>query len=365
MSTTINVSSVAQCEDHAYRFIGELFYFIPLIYGIPTVLLYFNIITVIIVRRRNPVLKLAFFKLYAAYSVLMVVMWCFDMTSTRFIAIGYLCRDMLELFGTPSFQLSPVQFIMTYSRHAQFYAATVVSINRMTAVLFPTNYNKIWETHWVKFLTLMLILPLFTSWYLLPTQSYLRSYSLGGLTIAYNKIIPNALCSVTFTTLLVASFCAVIIFFSTVVTYIRLGTFRKNRGQWNKVDKNLLIVGMTSSVSTFLLAIAEIPLYMSINFGVMSQEHFFIAICIKQIVIDITFLFSAWSILFLCSTVRFFIIKMYCSLKYVIEGKAKGSDNVAKSPSLRRNSLKTICVKNKNQLERSRSLQDHGPAPYI
>ncbi|EPB77562.1 hypothetical protein ANCCEY_03320 [Ancylostoma ceylanicum] len=191
------------------------------------------------------------------------------MTSTRFIAIGYLCRDMLELFGTPSFQLSPVQFIMTYSRHAQFYAATVVSINRMTAVLFPTNYNKIWETHWVKFLTLMLILPLFTSWYLLPTQSYLRSYSLGGLTIAYNKIIPNAL----------------------------------------------------------------IPLYMSINFGVMSQEHFFIAICIKQIVIDIR--------------------------------KAKGSDNVAKSPSLRRNSLKTICVKNKNQLERSRSLQDHGPAPYI
>ncbi|RCN30380.1 hypothetical protein ANCCAN_23846 [Ancylostoma caninum] len=206
----------------------------------------------------------------------------------------------------------------------------------------------------------MLILPLFTSWYLLPTQSYLRSYSLGGLTIAYNKIIPNALCSVTFTTLLVASFCAVIIFFSTIVTYIKLGSFRRNRGQWNKVDKNLLIVGMTSSVSTFLLAIAEIPLYMSINFGVMSQGQFFIAICIKQIVIDLTFLFSAWSLVFFCSTVRFSIVRMYCSLKYVIEGKAKVTDNATASPMKRRNSLKTICVRDKKQLERSRSLQDHG-----
>ncbi|KIH62435.1 integral membrane protein [Ancylostoma duodenale] len=323
MSVTVNASSVAECEDHAYKFIGELFYFIPLIYGIPTVLLYFNIISVIVVKRRNPVLKLAFFKLYAAYSVLMVVMWCFDMTSTRFIAIGYKCRDMLELFGTPSFELSPVQFVMTYSRHAQFYAATVLSINRMTAI---------WESHWVKFMAMMLILPLFTSWYLLPTQSYLRPYSLGGLTIAYNKIIPNALCSVTFTTLLVASFCAIIIFFSTIVTYIKLGSFRKNRGQWNKVDKNLLVVGMTSSVSTFLSAIAEIPLYMSINFGVMSQKHFFVAICIKQIVIDIR--------------------------------KAKGTDNATASPMRRRNSLKTlkICVKDKKQLERSRSLQDHGDA---
>ncbi|KAL6736512.1 hypothetical protein Aduo_006857 [Ancylostoma duodenale] len=364
MSVTVNASSVAECEDHAYKFIGELFYFIPLIYGIPTVLLYFNIISVIVVKRRNPVLKLAFFKLYAAYSVLMVVMWCFDMTSTRFIAIGYKCRDMLELFGTPSFELSPVQFVMTYSRHAQFYAATVLSINRMTAVLFPTNYSKIWESHWVKFMAMMLILPLFTSWYLLPTQSYLRPYSLGGLTIAYNKIIPNALCSVTFTTLLVASFCAIIIFFSTIVTYIKLGSSRKNRGQWNKVDKNLLVVGMTSSVSTFLSAIAEIPLYMSINFGVMSQKHFFVAICIKQIVIDITFLFSAWSLVFFCSTVRFSIARMYCSLKYVIEGKAKGTDNATASPMRRRNSLKTlkICVKDKKQLERSRSLQDHGDA---
>ncbi|VDM71377.1 unnamed protein product [Strongylus vulgaris] len=70
-------------------------------------------------------------------------MWCFDMTSTRFIGIGYFCQEMLSLWGSPSYGISLVQFTMTYSRHAQFYAATMLSINRMTAVLIPIAYNKV------------------------------------------------------------------------------------------------------------------------------------------------------------------------------------------------------------------------------
>lgn len=73
MTTTVNATSVARCEDKVYKPVAELFYFIPLIYGIPTLFLYFNIVAIIVIRRRNPVLKLAFFKIYAAYSVMVSV----------------------------------------------------------------------------------------------------------------------------------------------------------------------------------------------------------------------------------------------------------------------------------------------------
>ncbi|KHJ81330.1 integral membrane protein [Oesophagostomum dentatum] len=318
----VDDTTIAECENTTYRLVQELYYYIPLIYGIPTAFLYINIAAVIFAKRRNPLLKLAFFRIYAVYSIIMVVMWCFDMFTTRFLGLGYFCRYMLLNWGQPSYWFSPVQFVMTYSRHAQFYAATVVSINRMTAVLLSTSYNKIWETHWTKFLVVIFVLPIFTTWYLLPTLSYLAPYRLGGLTIAYVKLVPNPWnrenllfqSSVTFTSLFVALLCAVIIFITTIITYSKVGAYRSNRSRSNKVDTSLLLVGMVSSVSTFLLAIAEIPLCMSINFGLVSRKHFLLAICIKQFVIDLTFVFSGWSTLVLCSAVRNSIFGMYSSL---------------------------------------------------
>ena len=65
------------------------------------------------------------------------------MTTTRFIAIGYFCHELLDKYDHPSYALAPLQFVMTYSRHSQFYIATVVSINRMTAVMFPSRYEDV------------------------------------------------------------------------------------------------------------------------------------------------------------------------------------------------------------------------------
>ncbi|CAJ0605052.1 unnamed protein product [Cylicocyclus nassatus] len=154
-----------------------------------------------------------------------VVMWCFDMSTTRFLGIGYFCKELLFSWGTPSWEISIVQFIMTYSRHAQFYAATVLSINRMTAVLVPVAYNE---------------------------------------------------SSVTFTTLFVALICAFTILICSAITYFKL-TCRRNRFRCTKVDRVLLVVGLTSSLTTFTLALVEVPLYITINFGTLSRDHFFIA----------------------------------------------------------------------------------------
>ncbi|KAK6737892.1 hypothetical protein RB195_020160 [Necator americanus] len=229
-----------------------------------------NIVVVIIMKRNDASLKPAFFKIYTAYSITMVVMWCFDMLSTRFIGTGYLCTELLNLWGKRSYALSGVQFVMTFSRHAQFYAATVLSINRMTAVVYPTSYKQ---------------------------------------------------CSITFTTMVVISICALIILFTTILTYFKFLSYTSSVRRWSKVDKNLMIVGTTSSLTTFLLAIAEIPLYLLINYSVMSRTHFFIAICVKQIVIDLTFLFSGWSILLLSSAVRRSVVGVYIGLKDAMRAK--------------------------------------------
>ncbi|ETN82080.1 integral membrane protein, C.elegans Srg family [Necator americanus] len=320
-SEPIDPDLIEKCEDRAYIFEERLFFFIPLIYGIPTVYLHMNIVVVIIMKRNDASLKPAFFRIYTAYSITMVVMWCFDMLSTRFIGTGYLCTELLNLWGKRSYALSGVQFVMTFSRHAQFYAATVLSINRMTAVVYPTSYKQIWEKRWKTFMLLTFLLPLCSTWYLLPTKSFLTPYTLGGLTIKYVKILPNLLCSITFTTMVVISICALIILFTTILTYFKFLSYTSNVRRWSKVDKNLMIVGTTSSLTTFLLAIAEIPLYLLINYSMMSRTHFFIAICVKQIVIDLTFLFSGWSILLLSSAVRTSIVGVYIGLKDAMRAK--------------------------------------------
>ncbi|EPB73964.1 hypothetical protein ANCCEY_06973 [Ancylostoma ceylanicum] len=130
--------TLAACDDAKYELVKQLLYFVPLTYGIPTVILYLNIVAVIFSRRERAI-KAAFFKIYAVSSLVMVVEWCWDMTTTRFIAIGYFCRELLSFWGDPNYVLAPVQFVMTYTRHASFYAATIISINRMTAVLWPTS----------------------------------------------------------------------------------------------------------------------------------------------------------------------------------------------------------------------------------
>lgn len=138
----------------------------------------------------------------------MVIEWCWDMTTTRFIAIGYFCHELLSFWGNPNHMLAPVQFVMTYTRHASFYAATILSVNRMTVVLWPTSpvlanllahyvfFEKgsglqVGEKHILPVLASIFIMPLLTSWYLLPTRAFLYRYSLGGLTIAYKKFLSN------------------------------------------------------------------------------------------------------------------------------------------------------------------------------
>ncbi|CAJ0605056.1 unnamed protein product [Cylicocyclus nassatus] len=267
--------NMQKCEVAEYKLGKELFFYIPLIYGIPTVFLYVNIAIVIIMKSSNPFLRLAFLRIYAVYALIVVVMWFFDMSTTRFLGIGYFCKELLFSWGTPSWEISIVQFIMTYSRHAQFYAATVLSINRMTAVLVPVAYNE---------------------------------------------------SSVTFTTLFVALICAFTILICSAITYFKL-TCRRNRFRCTKVDRVLLVVGLTSSLTTFTLALVEVPLYITINFGTLSRDHFFIATCIKQCVIDLTFVFSAWSTIYQCSTIRSTIIKLYFPSRVKAQGISLATTN--------------------------------------
>ncbi|CAJ0605060.1 unnamed protein product [Cylicocyclus nassatus] len=192
----------------------------------------------------------------------MVVMWCFDMWSTRYLGSSNFCGGLSSSWGTPSYTLSVVQFIMTYSRHAQFYTATLFSVNRMTAVLLPIVYKE---------------------------------------------------SSVTFTTVCVALICAVTILVCSTITYFKL-THRRSTIHCTKIDRVLLVVGLSSSLTTLTLALIEVPLYIAINFRTMSRDYFFIATCIKQCVIDLTFVFSAWSTVIQSSTIRSSIIRLYSPL---------------------------------------------------
>uniref|UniRef100_A0A1I7XC56 Serpentine receptor class gamma n=1 Tax=Heterorhabditis bacteriophora TaxID=37862 RepID=A0A1I7XC56_HETBA len=251
-------------------------------------------------------------------------MWCWDMTTTRFIAIGFWCREMLSALGSPSYILTPVQFIMTYSRHAQFYVATVLSINRMTAVVYPAKYSKIWGSHLFPILLSIFLLPLLSSWYLLPTQTLLAHYPMGGLTITYIKMIDNPWNSVTYMTMVVGSFCGVFIFISTIVTYYKLNNINiRECNRTMKTEHSLLVVGLVSSTTTFCLAVVELPFYILCNYF-MDAYLFFVATCIKQLLIDIMFVFCPWSMFLVCTGIRKAILDMLRPVPHIPQKQFAG-----------------------------------------
>ncbi|PAV76972.1 hypothetical protein WR25_20884 [Diploscapter pachys] len=184
------------------------------------------------------------------------------MTTTRFIAIGYFCHELLDKYGHASYALAPLQFVMTYSRHSQFYIATVLSVNRMTAVMFPSRYEDIWERNFLPIVASVFILPIPTTWYLLPTQALLARYPMGGLTLTYVKLLPNPWNSVTYLTMIVGSCCGIA------------------------------------------------PFYHLCNY-LLDNYVFWVCTCIKQIFIDIIFVFSAWSMIFFCAGIRVAIRDLY------------------------------------------------------
>ncbi|CAD6193746.1 unnamed protein product [Caenorhabditis auriculariae] len=307
-------SNGTECDDPTYVVSKYIQFFVPIFYGIPTVVLYFHIVFAVATCSKKSTLNIAFYKIYSIMAVVTCVMWVWDMTTTRFIATGIWCHEMLAAYGTPSHFYAPLQFVMTYSRHAQFYSATVLSLNRMTAVVWPVKYNKIWEGPWKlpQTAAIIFILPIPSTWYLGPwTRALLARYPMGGLTLTYEKLLQNPWNSVTWMTMFVGSLCGIVILVSTLVTYINLrNLMRKAEKGKSKTDVNLLIVGMVSSITTLFLAAVEAPFYIFCNYF-MNNYYFFICTNIKQVLIDIILVFSPWSMIVVCTSVRQEIMKIY------------------------------------------------------
>ncbi|KAL3070633.1 hypothetical protein niasHS_007688 [Heterodera schachtii] len=130
-------------------------FFFALSIGIPSALLYCLELVVIVANFAD--FNSAFFVLVAFRAVSSLINFVFSFFAQRFGEIGLFLALYLNL---PRFVLASFFFFFYYTFYIENLLTTFLLLNRFTAILFPTKYEKLWRRGLPLFLAVTFILPL-------------------------------------------------------------------------------------------------------------------------------------------------------------------------------------------------------------
>ncbi|KAL3079912.1 hypothetical protein niasHT_038429 [Heterodera trifolii] len=130
-------------------------FFFALSIGIPSALLYCLELVVIVANFAD--FNSAFFVLFAFRAVSSLINFVFSFFAQRLGKVGLFLALYLNL---PRFLLASFYFFFYYTFYIENLLTTFLLLNRFTAILFPTKYEKLWRHGLPLFLAVTFILPL-------------------------------------------------------------------------------------------------------------------------------------------------------------------------------------------------------------
>ncbi|CAI5444199.1 unnamed protein product [Caenorhabditis angaria] len=191
----------------------------------------------------------SFFMIYALDSIGILITISIDIFLGRpFIFIPQLCPILSPLFFDPSIFLKTVYIIPNYTRAAKSVTQIMMSINRMTCVIFPMDYIRIWKKYLKIAIIITLLSPFLVIWNLFPSRVYILP-SRGGFSPIYARYVKWA--SLSLFHLVYLTLAIIITIISTVITltYLLMLPMRLK-----SAEKSLCFVNITISISFIINA---------------------------------------------------------------------------------------------------------------
>ncbi|CAO4367080.1 unnamed protein product [Caenorhabditis nigoni] len=97
-----------------------------------------------------------------------------------------LCPILSPYFYNPLCFFKGVMIVMNHSKTCKFIIQSLLVLNRMTSVIWPLEYSKMWRK-WVKWaVALIILLPLATDWNLVISRVYMEPM-FGGFYFFYTR----------------------------------------------------------------------------------------------------------------------------------------------------------------------------------
>ncbi|PIC47665.1 hypothetical protein B9Z55_006935 [Caenorhabditis nigoni] len=170
-----------------------------------------------------------------------------------FLYVSPLCPIVGPYFWYPSMILKIYYYVLVHTRFAKAVAQIFMVLNRMTCVLVPTFYTRIWNKLMPIAVGMILLVPFGGTWYLLLTPRYFVIPSYGGFAVIYIRAVDWAAVS-----LFQSIYYLTALGFTVICTTITLYSLILLRVRVKSAEKSLCFTSMFISFIFLLVAATQV-----------------------------------------------------------------------------------------------------------
>ncbi|CAI4224987.1 unnamed protein product [Auanema sp. JU1783] len=261
---------------------------IPLLYTIPTFILYFITIRLIY---KNKEFHSLFYVHYVTIAVGNCLFWISQNILDRLLRLTIVCSFFLEHFGEPNHWFFVIKLIYLYCPLLIFLTSTLLILNRLTAICFPITLHNVWQNHQKKIVLFQFILPIVFGFHAIPWQISLEPVRWRtGLFVNYITTWPHLPLGIANSS--VGAVCVFIMIISTSYTFYIIST-TKIRSQNNKnIEFNLFLTALFLSSITIMFCAYQIIYFTTSQ--TRNRRAFYTVAKYRGPIVDVYSLLPAW-----------------------------------------------------------------------
>ncbi|CBX32978.2 Protein CBG20982, partial [Caenorhabditis briggsae] len=184
-----NETILFKCDNSYNTFIEILKYLGTVFYLSIGFILHIFLMKTILISQKSFFKDNSYFQLHVVDSIASIVVTLNELFFFKlFTYLTPLCSIIGPFFWTPSINLNMVYISLNHARFSKSITQIFMVLNRMSCVLFPTAYNRIWRVMSSVSYLLILFLPCAGMWNVWISRIYLKSLR-GGFTLGYEKTV--------------------------------------------------------------------------------------------------------------------------------------------------------------------------------
>ncbi|EGT50969.1 hypothetical protein CAEBREN_32798 [Caenorhabditis brenneri] len=230
------------CDPSYSPLMENLKYFIQLTYLLPTAILHFRILWILIWKHRSIYLKQSFYVLFLMSCIACFILVVQDILFARvFQYFPQFCEPLSEFVKKHPIFPAIYYPLQQHLHCAQPIIQILLTVNRMSCVLIPWKYSQIWKNSMKYAIFLVIFSPFLFIWNVIISPK-VPVFTFGGFYIGYNRVVVWA--TMTLFMLILRVITIIITGVCTFITVLRL----------TQMSKRLVSSERTLCIASFLIS---------------------------------------------------------------------------------------------------------------
>ncbi|KAF7632457.1 Serpentine receptor class gamma [Meloidogyne graminicola] len=242
-----------------------------LIILIPSLFLYL-IELILILLYKKTFFKSSFFKLFVARTISSIFELIFQFFYLRFGRFGFFLSFYLAL---PNIYLNFIYLFFVYFIYVECLLTTTLLLNRLTSLIWPLKYEKLWKKLWYLIIIIILIIPLPLSCNILFLNIFILLHSNDSSFTLYAPDDTNTLFITCLFSIFISIFCFIInigcLYVYKKKTIVNIAQTENKQKMENKLTIYSILTFLGQFLNSIYLIILYFVGYQLVNFGINTE----------------------------------------------------------------------------------------------